>query len=104
MLWFGLVDRQNKSMRNMTTGKKPQQPCRTYPGADHDDSAPCSVAAMIERHRGMLTPATLAVLLAVSPKSIYAWVKAGTLPAVILGASIRFCPATTAQWLRDRSA
>jgi excisionase family DNA binding protein len=52
----------------------------------------------------MMTPAYLAVLLAVSVKSIYAWVKQGTLPAVILGASIRFCPATTAKWLRDRSA
>jgi predicted DNA-binding transcriptional regulator AlpA len=42
--------------------------------------------------------------LTMSPKSIYAWVKQGTLPAVILGASIRFDPATTAKWLRDRSA
>jgi excisionase family DNA binding protein len=88
----------------MTTEKKPQRLCRTYPTADHDDSVPCTIATMIERHRGMLTPATLADFLSVSPKSIYAWVAAGTLPAAILGASIRFCPATTAQWLRDRSA
>ncbi|MCU1251524.1 MAG: Helix-turn-helix domain [Edaphobacter sp.] len=77
--------------------------CRTHPDAI-DHSVPCSVATTIERHRGMLTPAKLADLLAVSPKSIYAWVKQGTLPAVTLGASIRFCPHTTAQWLRARSA
>jgi excisionase family DNA binding protein len=88
----------------MATMKKPQQRCRTYPSSGHDDSVPRTVVTVIERHQCMLTPAALAVLLAVSPKTIYAWVAAGTLPAVILGASIRFCPVTTAQWLRDRSA
>jgi excisionase family DNA binding protein len=82
-------------------GPKPQKPCRTFV---REESEPCSIATTIERHKAMLTPAALAVLLAVSVKSIYAWVSAGTLPAVILGSSIRFCPATTAQWLRDRSA
>jgi excisionase family DNA binding protein len=81
----------------------PTERCRTYPDAI-DRSVPCSIATEIERHRGMLTPAQLAELLAVSPKSVYAWVKAGTLPAVTLGASIRFCPHTTANWLRARSA
>jgi excisionase family DNA binding protein len=80
----------------------PQRPCRTF---NHQEQpAPCSIATTIERHRGMLTPATLAGLLAVSPKSIYAWVKAGTLPASIFGSSIRFCPESTAKWVRDRTA
>jgi predicted DNA-binding transcriptional regulator AlpA len=74
--------------------------CRTFPGRDED---PCSIATRIERHQGMLKPAALAVLLSVSPKSIYAWVKAGTLPASILGASIRFDPFETAAWLRART-
>jgi excisionase family DNA binding protein len=77
--------------------------CRTYPNIE-EEPKPCSVATTIERHRGMLTPAKLAVLLAVSPKSIYAWVKAGTLPACILGASIRFDPVDTAAWVRARTA
>lgn len=82
--------------------KKPRN-CRTF-NRVQDDGTPCSIATQIERHENMLTPAMLALLLSVSPKSIYAWVAAGKLPAVILGASIRFCPVTTAQWLRDRSA
>ncbi len=81
--------------------KKPRS-CRTFDYA-REDQEPPSVATTIERHQGMLTPAELALLLAVSVKSIYAWTKAGTLPGVLLGASIRFCPATTAAWLRDRS-
>jgi len=80
-----------------------QKSCRTYPDAI-DHSVPCSVATRIERHRGMLTPAKLADLLAVSPKSIYSWVNSGRLPAVILGASIRFDPYDTAAWVRARTA
>ena len=82
--------------------KRPRN-CRTF-NRVMEDEAPCSIATTIERHQGMLTPAELALLLSISVKSIYAWTKAGTLPAVLLGASIRFCPATTAAWLRDRSA
>jgi excisionase family DNA binding protein len=77
--------------------------CRTFPDAA-DGSVPCSIVTTIERHRGMLTPAKLADLLAVSPKSIYSWVKSGRLPAVILGASIRFDPFDTAAWVRARTA
>jgi excisionase family DNA binding protein len=84
-------------MQNSTA---PLKPCRTL---RNNIEVPCDVATKIERHDAMLTPANLAVLLAVSVKSVYAWVKAGTLPAVTLGASIRFDPATTARWLRDRS-
>jgi predicted DNA-binding transcriptional regulator AlpA len=82
--------------------KKPRN-CRTF-NRVQEDEAPCTIATTIERNESMLTPAILALLLSVSVKSIYAWVAAGTLPAVLLGASIRFCPATTAAWLRDRSA
>jgi hypothetical protein len=81
--------------------KSPQKSCRTF---NRETSGPLSIAATIEEHATMLTPAMLALLLCVSVKSIYSWVKQGVLPAVILGASIRFCPVTTAKWLRDRSA
>jgi excisionase family DNA binding protein len=91
-------------MRKQDNGSKSQKLCRSFkPNEPHDRSAPCSVATTIERHPSMLTPANLAVLLAVSPKSIYAWVKAGTLPACILGASIRFDPFDTAAWVRART-
>jgi excisionase family DNA binding protein len=64
----------------------------------------CTIASQIEKNAKMLTPAQLAELLAVSPKSIYAWVKQGMLPAIQLGASIRFDPFTTAEWIRKRVA
>jgi excisionase family DNA binding protein len=64
---------------------------------------PQSIADTIEQRRALLTPKELATLLAVSPKSIYAWVKSGTLPAIQLGASIRFDPHMTAEWLRKRT-
>jgi predicted DNA-binding transcriptional regulator AlpA len=74
--------------------------CRTFPSRNDE---PCSVATRIERHEGMLKPAMLALLLTVSVKSIYSWVASGTLPACILGASIRFDPFDTAAWVRART-
>jgi excisionase family DNA binding protein len=77
--------------------------CRTFPNV-HDESVPCSVATQIERHRGLLAVDELSMLLGMSPKTLYAWVAAGTLPAIRMGASVKFCPYTTAEWLRARSA
>jgi excisionase family DNA binding protein len=74
--------------------------CRTFPTRGEE---PSSIATQIARHEGMLKPSALAILLAVSPKTVYAWVKAGTLPACILGASIRFDPFDTAEWVRART-
>ena len=94
---------ESEEYRNEKTddGSKSQRSCRSFkPENHHDHSVPCSVATAIERHHGMLTAANLAVLLAVSPKSIYAWVRAGKLPASILGASVRFDPFDTAAWVR----
>lgn len=62
------------------------------------------IAAKIEAHKTLITPDTLAGYLGISRKSLYARVKSGTLPALRLGASIRFDPATTAKWLRARAA
>ena len=62
------------------------------------------IAMKIEAHRSLITADTLAGYLDVSRKSIYAWVKSGTLPAMRFGASIRFDPAVTAKWVRARSA
>ncbi len=91
-----------KTIKNET---KSQKSCRSLRLNEHQDrSVPCSVATTIERHPCMLTAAELAVLLATSPKTIYAWVKAGTLPACIMGASIRFDPFDTARWVRARTA
>jgi predicted DNA-binding transcriptional regulator AlpA len=60
---------------------------------------PCSIADAIERHGRMLTVKELALLLAESPKTTYARVKRGIQPAVLIGASVRFDPFETAEWL-----
>jgi excisionase family DNA binding protein len=52
----------------------------------------------------MLTVKELAPLLAMSPKTLYARVERGTLPAVRSGSLIRFDPYLTAEWLRSQSA
>jgi excisionase family DNA binding protein len=67
-------------------------------------SAPCSIATMIERHAVMLTVDDLARLLSFKPKTIYAKVAKGTLPATRMDGTIRFDPHTTAEWLRSKSA
>jgi hypothetical protein len=67
-------------------------------------STPCSIADTIERWGRMLTVKELAPLLAESPKTIYARVKRGIQPAVLIGASVRFDPYETAEWLRSQSA
>ena len=63
-----------------------------------------AISDKIGAHPTMLSAATLAKYLGVDRKSIYAWIAAGTLPAIRLGASIRLDPATTAAWVRTRSA
>lgn len=69
-----------------------------------ESTAPTSIATTIERHGRLLTVKELAQLLAESPKTIYSRVKRGIQPAVLLGASVRFDPYDTAEWLRSRSA
>jgi excisionase family DNA binding protein len=82
---------------------KIQKFCRTFPDAT-ENHEPCTVATTIERHRRLLSVDELAHLIGRSPKTLYSWVAAETLPAVRLGASVMFDPHTTANWLRARSA
>lgn len=63
-----------------------------------------STISRIEGHPTALKVSTLAAFLNVTPKSLYGRIKSGTLPAMRLGSSIRLDPATTAAWLRARSA
>jgi excisionase family DNA binding protein len=80
-----------------------QKPCRTFP-TPIDSSAPSSVADQLRNQRGLISVETLAELLNSSPKSLYAWVKQGRLPAVRLGASVKFDPFVIAGWLQERAA
>ena len=83
--------------------KPARKNCRTFP-AHEAETVSGSVTAILESRKALVTPAELASLLAVSNKTLYAWVAAGKIPALQLGSSIRFCGPTMAKWLRDRSA
>jgi excisionase family DNA binding protein len=63
-----------------------------------------SITDQLRSKKRLMTPDEVADLLAISPKTIYARVKAGTIPSFHIGSSIRFDPAKIAQWLEDRAA
>ena len=57
---------------------------------------------IIPNGRGLLTVKTLARILAVSEKTVYAWVAEGAVPYIKLGAAVRFRPAAIREWLGRR--
>jgi hypothetical protein len=65
---------------------------------------PRSIADTIERYGRLLTVKELAPLLGESPKTLYARVKRGGQPAVLLGGAVKFDPYVTAEWLRLQAA
>lgn len=67
-------------------------------------SAGQSIADAIAQHGRMLIVDDLAEVLAMSPKTIYAKVKSGTIPASLIGGAIRFDPHLIAEWLRQKAA
>ena len=56
----------------------------------------------IEDRKGLLTVKQLADKLAVSDKTIYAWVAGGQIPYVKMGSAVRFRPAAVREWLREK--
>lgn len=65
---------------------------------------PRSIADIIENFGRMMTVKELAALLTESPKTLYARVKRGGQPAVLIGGAVKFDPYLTAEWLRAQSA
>ena len=59
------------------------------------------IEIVAERREAWTVP-QLAKLLSLSKGEIYEQVKAGKLPAIKIGTSIRLCPKLTSQWLRSR--
>jgi excisionase family DNA binding protein len=59
-----------------------------------------SLADRIERTGRALTADELAELLSVSRITIFKQAKAGRIPSFRVGTCVRFCPRTTADWLR----
>jgi hypothetical protein len=66
--------------------------------------APRSIADTIELFGRMLTVKELASLLGESPKTLYARVRRGGQPAVLIGGAVKFDPYVTAEWLRSQAA
>jgi excisionase family DNA binding protein len=82
------------------SAKQPRGVCRTF----HDEGKkPTTLADSVLNHGKALTVAELALLLAVSIKTIYKMVEAGRIPHMRVFGSIRFDPATTAAWIQLRS-
>lgn len=60
------------------------------------------IITMIESRRGAWSAHDLAELLGCSGKHIYALAKSGRMPHLRIDGMIRFDPAATGQWLRER--
>ncbi|RZU39341.1 helix-turn-helix domain-containing protein [Edaphobacter modestus] len=52
----------------------------------------------------LLTPNELADLLSLSVKTLYSRAKAGTIPVVRIGSSIRFDPKKISLWIEEHAA
>jgi excisionase family DNA binding protein len=53
---------------------------------------------------GLLTAKELAVMLAISPKTLYSYVERNMIPYYKIEANIRFRARDVAKWLRDRAS
>jgi excisionase family DNA binding protein len=62
---------------------------------------PASVASRIFAHKVLLTADELAQFLHLSRKHIFRMAKAGRIPSVRIGGSVRFDPRKTGEWLRQ---
>ncbi len=64
---------------------------------------PPLIADVIASCGRMLTLDELAELLTISPKTLYARVRSGSIPVTRIGASIRFDPLVASEWLRRQT-
>src|SRR4029077_1186113 len=67
-----------------------------------DVSKAKTLADQIAEFEGALTARQLSELLSVSALTVFKMAKSARLPSFRIGASVRFCPATIARWLRER--
>lgn len=79
----------------------PKRPPATASNADMI-SASTNLIALVEKRSGAWSAPELAELLGCTGKHIYALAKSGRLPHLRIGSMIRFDPAATAEWLRNR--
>lgn len=77
----------------MATSPMPASPLRPEVG---------DVFEKLDQATGLLTAREVAILLAISPKTIYAFVARNKIPHYKIEASVRFRPREIAEWLRQR--
>jgi excisionase family DNA binding protein len=65
-------------------------------------SASANIISLIETRSGAWSAPELAELLGCTGKHIYALAKSGRMPHIRIGGMVRFDPAATADWLRNR--
>jgi excisionase family DNA binding protein len=61
-----------------------------------------SITERLEKINHALTARELAIMLSVSPISIYKLARTGRLPSLRLGTCVRFCGKSVAKWLRTK--
>ena len=61
------------------------------------------LAGRIASRKSAWTVDDLALLLDMSPKTLYKMAKSGNIPAIRIGGMIRFDPVLTAEWLRAKT-
>lgn len=61
------------------------------------------LASRIERKKTAWTAEDLALLLELSPKTLYKMAKSERIPAIRIDGMIRFDPSLTAEWLRAKT-
>jgi excisionase family DNA binding protein len=88
--------RSPRSMRRVCVGEvtHPPNASATTGGSD--------LASRIENWPGALTALELAALLSLGKTAVYEMAATGRIPSIKIGATVRFDPARTAAWLRDR--
>jgi excisionase family DNA binding protein len=69
---------------------------------DDNDIRPRDLASIVASSDSAWTIPKLAKLLSLSSRGLYDLVQSGSLPAYKIGTAIRLCPASTADWLRER--
>ena len=67
------------------------------------DLAARDLPSRVAAHPGALSVPKLAMLLGFSRSAVYEMAQTGRIPHIRIGSSIRFDPAVTAQWLRERT-
>lgn len=76
------------------------RPPRHVPSPNPDGTAPRTLIQQLEERTTAMSVKELATLLSVGPNSIYDIIKAGRLPCIRIGTTVRLDPKEVADWLR----